>query len=160
MPTLSTKNIDGSLRRMHKARKLAADNANNDNIWSKLASISKINEIRRISMSIFEQKPPARELDLQDLSEKDLASLKKSDPFLYYSIPGVRSASVALKDVDYSDVDALCQQGVSKGRSSSRVVRRSCVSFECHTSLVMEDMLLDGFSDDEFSSPLVDEMMT
>ena len=84
------------------------------------------------------------------------------DPFHYYSIPGVRAASVTLKDEDYSDVNALCH-GVShvsltsqqpnsqhSAASSTKVARRPCVSFECHTDIMMEDMF-DNLSDDEFS---------
>mmetsp|Transcript_27721 Transcript_27721/g.59207 ORF Transcript_27721/g.59207 Transcript_27721/m.59207 type:complete len:169 (+) Transcript_27721:211-717(+) len=154
---MPTKNIKGSLRRMHKALKL--EDETNDK-RSKISSTAEMDETKCIPMSIFKQKSSVRQLDLQDLSEKDLISLKMKDPFLYYSIPGVRAARVTLKDVDYSDMNALChcvssvslmsQQPKRQAPATTQVARRSCVSFECHPSLLLED-ILDDFSDDEFS---------
>ena len=45
--------------------------------------------------------PTPVEVELnKSLSAQDLQSIKKKDPFLYYSIPGVREATVRLKSVD------------------------------------------------------------
>lgn len=58
-----------------------------------------------------------------------------TDPFLYYSIPGVREAAIALKEVDLSQAN------------KSAVSRKTRVSFETHTSVLVEDLLdseLDG----------------
>ena len=55
-----------------------------------------------------------------------------TDPFLYYSIPGVLRS---LKEVDLSQAN------------KSAVSRKTRVSFETHTSLLVEDLLdceLDG----------------
>jgi hypothetical protein len=73
-------------------------------------------------------------LDIGSLTEEDLKTLKMQDPFLYYSIPSVRRAAVCgNKGIDGS---SLQQQ------SSNRwveVERRSCISFECHTDLLLEN---------------------
>lgn len=96
-----------------------------------------------------------------------LYSSLSADPFMYYSIPGVRKASILLKDVDYSDITSLGHSSSSSGsRRSSRqseetpqqeavdpsergeedaikVSRTSRVSFECHPSVLMEDFMTD-----------------
>lgn len=56
---------------------------------------------------------------------------------MFYSIPGVLKASLTLNDVDYSDVANSAED------DSSKVLRRTRVSFESHPSVVMEDMLAD-----------------
>mmetsp|Transcript_10433 Transcript_10433/g.15842 ORF Transcript_10433/g.15842 Transcript_10433/m.15842 type:complete len:163 (-) Transcript_10433:174-662(-) len=127
--------------------------------WLRIESTAKINEVKHVSMKIFEEKKrKAREqkLDIQDMSEEDLISLKRTDPFLYYSIPGVRAASVTLSDVDLSDVNALCQELPSQiplaldqpgnndqppAANNTKVERGSCLSFECHTSTLLDDAL-------------------
>ena len=79
-----------------------------------------------------------------------------SDPFMYYSIPGVRQASLRHNDVDYSDIASL-SRAVSLPSSPSRsrpsqaqeegegdackVSRRTCISFECHPDVLMEDLM-------------------
>ena len=156
MATLPTKNIDGSMQRKHKAPRLE-DKGTNGNVWSTLATKGVAH---RIPMSFFNKISEPRKVDLQDLNVEEIRSLKKKDPFLYYSIPGARFARAALKDVDHSDINSLCQSvsNVSLGLDSTKgkepmsttFSRRTRVSFECHSSIIMED-LLDEFSDDEFS---------
>lgn len=169
--TMPSKNDQGSdsVRRKTKAAKL--EDHTNDK-WLELSKSAKMNEVLRVSASFFEEHTSTKqELDLQDLNEDDIRELQEKDAFLYYSIPGVRAAKVALKDIDYSDVNALCQ-GVSqvslapklssKRRhrqvDSTKVVRRSCVSFEAHTSLLLEDLLDELSDDDDFSTFECDEL--
>ena len=54
---------------------------------------------------------------------------------MYYSIPGVREATLSLKEVDLSKAS----------ESAHNVSRKTRVSFESHTTV-----LLDGLFDDEF----------
>jgi len=59
---------------------------------------------------------------------------------LYYSIPAVREAALSLKEVDYSEVS----------QSAHKVTRRTRVSFENHTHLVMDELFgneLDGLEE-------------
>lgn len=74
----------------------------------------------------------------KDLSSQDLASLKKKDPFLYYSIPSIRIAAV------------LNKQPVLEAETS-KVRRQSRLSFECHP-----DLLLD-ITPSEFANDLLDD---
>jgi hypothetical protein len=74
----------------------------------------------------------------KDLSSQDLASLKKKDPFLYYSIPSIRVAAV------------LNKQPVPEAEAS-KVRRQSRLSFECHP-----DLLLD-ITPNEFANDLLDD---
>ena len=41
---------------------------------------------------------PKQQLSLTSITLSDLKSIKSQDPFMYYSIPGVRSAKVIFKD--------------------------------------------------------------
>ena len=57
-------------------------------------------------------------------TEQDLKALKKKDPFMYYSLPGVRESRMRGRDVNLSDV-------LSAGKSGSGLVsRRSAISLE------------------------------
>ena len=113
-----------------------------------------------------------------------LYSSLSADPFMYYSIPGVRKASILLKDVDYSDITSLGHSSSSSGsRRSSRqsetsqqeavdhpsdgekdaikVSRTSRVSFECHPCVLMEDFMTDlelEFDEEELSR--LDDIVT
>ena len=72
----------------------------------------------------------------------------ETDPFLYYSIPGVREAEVSLQEVDFRKVV----------QAATKVSRNTRVSFECHTSVVMDELFgdeLDGLGcHDEFDDLL------
>eukprot|EP00984_Skeletonema_dohrnii_P035381 scaffold35060_cov272-Skeletonema_dohrnii-CCMP3373.AAC.1 len=75
---------------------------------------------------------------------------------MYYSIPGVRQASLRHNDVDYSDIASLSRsvslssspswsrpsQAQEEGEDDARKVsRRTCISFECHPDVLMEDLM-------------------
>ena len=92
------------------------------------------------------------------LSAQDLKSLKKEDPFLYYSIPGVRDATVRLEHVDMHQVaqnglKRYCQSCPGEIQTScasepvAKVERCTRVSFEYHTDLLLEDQLFNDFDD-------------
>jgi len=100
------------------------------------------------------------------LSAQDLISLKKRDPFLYYSIPGVCEATVRHKQVD---MHQLARDGLSRNCAScpasiqtvtttseqtTRVKRSTRVSFECPADLLMED-LMDDLVEMEMEESLV-----
>ena len=104
-----------------------------------------------------------KEIDTQKLTEDDLKSLKKKDPFLYFSIPAVRSAALLNKDVAMSSLQGWESRCSRSGRASypsqgesirtTKVVRRSCISFECHPDLLLEDYL-DNTADDDYDLDL------
>ena len=73
-----------------------------------------------------------------NLSSEDMKNIKAKDPFLYYSIPGVRAARMKLKDVNDPEMNAK-----RKLPTTTKVTRRSRVSFECHTSVFLDDILKD-----------------
>ena len=98
-----------------------------------------------------------------------------ADPFMYYSIPGVLKASLNLEDVDYSDITSRSRSHADSNPSSSpsqshprqereavsveddanKVSRRTRVSFECHPSVLMEDIMMNDL-DQEFGDELPD----
>lgn len=90
------------------------------------------------------------------MTSSDLASLKRNDAFMYYSIPTARAAAMHGKDVDPSllRVDASTSSPSSEEETTSRkarkvsrkVTRQRRVSTECHPDLMLEEL----FSDPEF----------
>ena len=57
----------------------------------------------------------------------------ETDPFLYYSIPGVNKAALSLKKVDHSKASQS---------QSTKVTRKERLTFECHPSLAMDELLV------------------
>ncbi len=106
-------------------------------------------------LSLADPTPTEVEVN-KSLSAQDLQSLKEQDPFLYYSIPGVRDATVRLENVD---MHQIAQHGLRRGCQScpasiqnastsehvAKVKRCTRVSFECHTDLLLD---LDDLSDE------------
>jgi hypothetical protein len=97
----------------------------------------------------------------KSLSARDLQSLKEQGPFLYYSIPGVREATIRLENVD---MHQIAQNGLGRGCQSCRpasiqtdastsepimkVKRYTWLSFECHTDLLLDfDYLSNDYVD-------------
>jgi hypothetical protein len=82
----------------------------------------------------------AKVIDTAHLNEEDLQALKEQDPFLYYSIiQSNRSVDV---------MSSLLRGGIIPRRAScpsriestpTKVERRSCISFECHVDVFMEN---------------------
>lgn len=69
---------------------------------------------------------------------------------MYYSIPGVREAAIALKEVDLSQAN------------KSAVSRKTRVSFETDTSMLVEDLLdseLDGLDPDDAGLGELDDLI-
>ncbi len=96
-------------------------------------------------------------VDTRNLTENDLKRLKMQDPFLYFSIPAVRTATLLNRDVEMSSLkNGWCSRRTSCPSPSrqtestpiTKVERRSCISFECHTDLILEDFF-DEMADDE-----------
>mmetsp|Transcript_12815 Transcript_12815/g.27254 ORF Transcript_12815/g.27254 Transcript_12815/m.27254 type:complete len:126 (+) Transcript_12815:138-515(+) len=93
-------------------------------------------------------------------TNEDLDSLKIEDPFMYYSIPAVKKAEYFCQDVDVAILkeNYYRRNSVScPGRMESegllqpmRAVRRkSCISFECHSTAVFSSYLDDIRDEDE-----------
>ena len=113
---------------------------------------------------------PKKQIDIKDISANDLVSIKREDPFMYYSIPGVRISKMLMKDVDTSDLSASstikrsCFSSPSRletvqGKAQETVVRKSCISFECHPDLLLDDEFSmnehDAFDEDvDLEDPL------
>ena len=105
-----------------------------------------IDDNRHIVVPTYSQEPETepKEVDVGNLSIEDLQSLKEQDPFLYYSIPGVRRAELHSQEVDMSKllVDDRSGRGSSATSSSTKVKRCTRLSFECHTDVLLEDFFL------------------
>jgi hypothetical protein len=92
---------------------------------------------------------------------------------MYYSVPGVHKASVLFKDVDYSDIASLSRadngahssrqgqyRASQEGEAASKVSRRTRVSFECHPSVLMEEIMGDMFEEQEFDERDLDGILS
>lgn len=83
------------------------------------------------------------------VSSKDLARLKKSDPFSYFSIPKMRNAEFLNDGVDPEapDIDVFLrndgggQLSNAKQNQTFTLDRKTCISSECHVNLIFEHML-------------------
>ncbi|KAL7487120.1 hypothetical protein ACHAW6_012716 [Cyclotella cf. meneghiniana] len=78
-----------------------------------------------------------KQVDVSKLTKDDIQSLRKDDPFMYYSIPGVSKADLLCQPVDCSNLQSL----IRGDASCSRVVsRRSRVSTECDFAVLFKDV--------------------
>ena len=105
------------------------------------------NSISICIATVFEK--PEKKLDTKDITFSDLASLKKSDPFMYYSIPAIRRAVLHGKEVDSSEIfmpisDRIPRKTTDRS-SKSQVTRQSRISFECYADVLLKD-LMDNYN--------------
>lgn len=110
--------------------------------------ISEPDEIKKYSPStdVFsellvttsrEKRP--KQIDIRHMSSSDLVSLKENDPFMYFSIPTVRSAAI-----HGNDVDMLAIKNAAKSLEvPSSYVRKTCISFESSLIADMADIDFD-----------------
>mmetsp|Transcript_30833 Transcript_30833/g.66067 ORF Transcript_30833/g.66067 Transcript_30833/m.66067 type:complete len:197 (+) Transcript_30833:214-804(+) len=100
-------------------------------------------------------------------TNEDLDSLKIEDPFMYYSIPAVKKAEYFCQDVNVTILknSSFRRNSVScPGRMETeeilqpiRAVRRkSCISFECHSTAVFSSCLNDVYHEDEDEDERID----
>ena len=95
---------------------------------------SAFNESMTIQCPTIFEKTSTKQIDTRRLNSSDVAALKTSDPFMFYSVPTLRRASFLHRDVD----DPCDDQGPTDG--SSVVKRQTRVSTECHPDVAMEDL--------------------
>lgn len=89
-------------------------------------SSSNNNEAEFISVQTFKVKTiptkPKREININDINSiDDLQSIKRQDPFMYYSIPGVRSAKMLMKDDNDIDTSNLGVSSLKMRTCTSRI---------------------------------------
>lgn len=105
---------------------------------------------------------PSKELDIGRMSESDLERLRRTDPFMYHSIPAKYRANLSLERTDpsraassvASSVASSAREEASSDDASSRsssgsvvVRRRSQLTTEFHDSVHLKDLIEDeGFA--------------
>lgn len=89
-------------------------------------------------------------LDVTGITSSDLATLKKTDPFMYYSIASVQNATLLFTDVEESlAFDLVTKQNSSEmnlrmdASIKHTVHRKQRISTECHPDLLLEQMFLN-----------------
>ncbi len=100
-----------------------------------------------VHISAASYSPEPIEIDISTLSTQDLQSLKQDDPFLYYSIPGVRKSAYSFEEPDMSRTSL---------KECTTVERRTRVSYECPADLLLMDLL--GDFDEEHDESALDQM--
>mmetsp|Transcript_27816 Transcript_27816/g.47282 ORF Transcript_27816/g.47282 Transcript_27816/m.47282 type:complete len:145 (+) Transcript_27816:146-580(+) len=83
-------------------------------------------------------------IDLRELSETDLDSLQRNDPFMYNSIPLVYKSNLQLEGTNNAEL----AEKVNADLAESIVSRKSRLSTESHMSVLIEDFL--DMDDDDF----------
>jgi hypothetical protein len=100
----------------------------------------------------FREKPE-ESIEIQDLSPSQISSLKRKDPFMYYSIPAARRCAMRGKDLDTSlltqDASSSCSSSGDLSSRKSRkvtlkVTKQRRFSMEMHPDALMEEMLNDS----------------
>lgn len=94
-------------------------------------------------------------------TNEDLQALKDQDPFMYYSIPVVRDATLLFQDVDVSLLDKkspIQRSGISRpvriqsecgDCSAKQFMWKSRLSMECHADLILSNFLGRSNSNDD-----------
>ena len=96
-------------------------------------------------------------IDIRHITEEDLKALKKKDPFLYYSVPGVHAATLRSKKVVMSSLGGggsprrrrTSCPGRIESTPNTKIERKNCISFEACADLLLdlEDWSLEGDTD-------------
>jgi hypothetical protein len=79
--------------------------------------------------TIFEK--PVKQINLDS---SDVASLKTKDPFMYYSIPGVRMASMLDKEIDWSTFDVPAPSSDHRNKKQKMTgngAKEACILYRC-----------------------------
>jgi len=112
----------------------------------------KVGECKKMKMKTGPTRPMTVNID--DATTDTLNLIKYQDSFLFHSIQQVRRSEMLGKDTDTSN-SGTCSQTRKRnssalGSSSDQeqrnaqpqtVTRSSCISFECHPSLLLEELL-------------------
>jgi len=104
------------------------------------------------------------------VSSKDLARLKKRDPFSYFSIPEMMNAEFLNDDVDMDTpiLNVLSRNEAggpltnTKENQTFTLYRKSRVSYECHVNLIFEHMMnlnVSKFSDCDKKDDYEEDML-
>jgi hypothetical protein len=112
--------------------------------------------------TVFE-KSSTKQVDTRDLSSSAAASLKTSDPFMFYSIPQLRKAALLNKGSDdlpqhvpaNLSGSSSMDTAAADGNGSCLVKRQTRVSTECHADLFFEDFL--GLHDNQGETDCEDD---
>lgn len=111
--------------------------------WEDIVRYAKPGETYKVSMDqMVKGKKSPREINVNGIREGDLRAIRSRDPFLYYSIPAVRSAKMLLKDIDVTN---LGRSAMERSCHQSVVKRCTCMSFECHPDLLLADDLMEDW---------------
>lgn len=99
----------------------------------------------RIQVPMATEKPETV-VRIENMSADNLESIKRSDVFLYYSIPEVRRSAVLMVNTQAAPsfacpTNPLAAQDADSNQPQMKVTRCTRLSFECHPDLLLRDEL-------------------
>ena len=106
-----------------------------------------------IDKQILTQKPTKpQHFSTREISSQDMDLLMKHDPFLYYSIPAVRNATLLNKDEDMFLLSSQSRESdfASGAKHSLKVNRQGRLTTECHSTKIMESFFHFNSNDFRF----------
>jgi len=122
----------------------------------KISSHHHNNDVIQVKTKTASSQTSAADKQHIDISSittsSDLDTLSKVDPFLYHSIPTIYKSKLSCEKVDHSQVMQQTHSHVST------IQRKTRMSTECHSILLLEDMLIDDSSDGGIASSDGDSM--
>jgi hypothetical protein len=94
-----------------------------------------------IEFPTFKEDGDEQVLDAGNLCHSDLALLKKNDPFMYYSIQGIRrKADVLDQDLRMSSLSVKSHIKAGRNSASRYVKRKTRISYESYFSFSPDDI--------------------
>lgn len=101
----------------------------------------------QIKAAEYEQRKKNRP-NIERMSQDEIKALRKTDPFMYYSLPAVRKAALALEPVDCPTAIDSSDCKEQQRRDALKRLRRSAyrrtrLSFEVHPSVLLDDDFLN-----------------
>ena len=112
----------------------------------------KVVEGQTFTLPTFQPHQPKNQMDISKLTEEEFQALRKSDPFMYYSIKPVMQARRSGRTISHANVMVSLQGDVDAGAGGSascehvKVSRKTRISDGCD-SVTALSLYLDQLED-------------
>jgi len=133
---------------IHTLQNNSAQEVMTNEEWPEIFDDGKIGECIKVNTKQAAKEPKTMDI-VKNISHDDLESIRRDDPFMYYSIPGVRRAKLLMNNIDLAnlgsnglaDRDSSSHSSSDEGPQRQKVSRSTCISFECHPDLLLQDLM-------------------
>lgn len=123
--------------------------------WPEVLQYGEVGVRYRVKVDQMANKPK-KVINIESMSQDDLESMRKRDPFMYHSIPALRMAAVRFEASDprapgvprrrVSDPSRPQEadpQEATRGGEAHKVSRKTRLSFEVHPDVILKDLADD-----------------